>query len=45
MISVEEHDGVAVIRLDDGKVNALDLELLTAISATMSRLVMRRRWF
>ena len=35
MISVEECDGVAVVRLDDGKVNALDLELLTAI---------RRRW-
>jgi enoyl-CoA hydratase/carnithine racemase len=45
VISVEEHEGVAVVRLDDGKVNALDLELLTAISATMSRLVMRRRWF
>ena len=36
---VEECDGVAVVRLDDGKVNALDLELLTAISATMARLV------
>ena len=38
MISVEEHAGVAVVRLDDGKVNALDLELLRAITATMSRL-------
>lgn len=38
MISVEDHDGVAVVRLDHGKVNALDLELLTAITATMSRL-------
>jgi enoyl-CoA hydratase len=38
VISVEEHAGVAVVRLDDGKVNALDLELLTAITATMSRL-------
>ena len=38
MISVEEHDGVALVRLDHGKVNALDLELLTAITATMSRL-------
>ena len=39
VILVEECDGVAVVRLDDGKVNALDLELLTAISATMARLV------
>ena len=39
MISVDEDDGVAVVRLDHGKVNALDLELLTAITATMSRLV------
>jgi enoyl-CoA hydratase len=38
VISVVQRDGVAVVRLDDGKVNALDLELLTAISATMSRL-------
>ena len=39
MISVEEREGVAVVRLDDGKVNALDLEMLRAITATMSRLV------
>jgi enoyl-CoA hydratase len=38
VISVDEREGVAVVRLDDGKVNALDLELLTAITATMSRL-------
>lgn len=39
MISVEDHDGVAVVRLDHGPVNALDLELLRAITATMSRVV------
>jgi enoyl-CoA hydratase len=39
VISVEDHDGVAVVRLEHGKVNALDLELLRAITATMSRLV------
>src|SRR4051794_21422165 len=35
MINVEKHDDVAVVRLEHGKVNALDLELLRAISETM----------
>jgi enoyl-CoA hydratase len=37
VISVEERDGVAVVRLERGPVNALDLELLRGITATMSR--------
>lgn len=32
MISVDDRDGVAVVSLEHGKVNALDLELLRAIS-------------
>jgi enoyl-CoA hydratase len=39
VISVEDHGGVAVVRLDHGAVNALDLELLQAITATMARVV------
>jgi enoyl-CoA hydratase/carnithine racemase len=39
VISVEDLDGVAVVRLDHGPVNALDLELLQAIAATMARVV------
>lgn len=35
MISVENRDGVAVIRLEHGKVSALDIELCQAISTTM----------
>ena len=35
MIRVDHTDGVAVVRLEHGKVNALDLELLRAISTTM----------
>src|SRR3954451_8437871 len=35
MIDVEQHGDVAVVRLEHGKVNALDLELLRAISETM----------
>ena len=35
MISVDEQDTVAVVRLEHGKVNALDVELLRAITATM----------
>src|SRR5919197_4069861 len=38
VITVEEHGAAAVVRLDRGKVNALDLELLQAITATMARL-------
>src|SRR5919201_427935 len=32
-ITVEDQDGVAVVRLAHGKVNALDLELLPALDA------------
>jgi enoyl-CoA hydratase len=35
MLDVEERSGVTVLRLRHGKVNALDLELLRAITATM----------
>lgn len=38
MIEVEHEGEVAVVRLSHGKVNALDLELLRAISATMGEL-------
>ncbi|MEA2617377.1 MAG: enoyl-CoA hydratase [Chloroflexota bacterium] len=35
MIRVERRDGVAVVHLEHGKVNALDLELLRAATATV----------
>ena len=35
MLDVEQRSGVAVVRLRHGKVNALDLELLQAITAAM----------
>jgi enoyl-CoA hydratase len=35
VIGVEQHGVVSVVRLEHGKVNALDLELLRAISETM----------
>jgi hypothetical protein len=35
MLNLEERDGVAIIRLQHGKVNALDLELLLAITEAM----------
>ena len=38
MIERENVDGVAVVRLAHGKVNALDLELLQAITATFREL-------
>jgi enoyl-CoA hydratase len=38
VIRVEERDGVVVVWLDHGRVNALDLELLTTLTATMGRL-------
>jgi enoyl-CoA hydratase len=38
MIERSEVDGVAVVRLAHGKVNALDLELLAAITATFAEL-------
>ena len=38
MIEREDLDGVAVVRLAHGPVNALDLELVTNISATFSEL-------
>ncbi len=38
MIDCEDVDGVAVVRLRHGKVNALDLELLQAITATFTAL-------
>ncbi len=38
MIDLTDRDGIALVQLDHGKVNALDLELLQAISATMADL-------
>ena len=38
MITVSTRGPVAVVRLEHGKVNALDLELVTAISSTMMEL-------
>jgi enoyl-CoA hydratase len=35
MLDVEQHSGVRVLRLHHGKVNALDLELLQAITAAL----------
>jgi enoyl-CoA hydratase len=35
MISTEDRDGIVVVRIDHGKVNALDIELLHAITGTM----------
>ncbi len=35
MIDVTDRNGIALVGLDHGKVNALDLELLQAITATM----------
>jgi len=37
-LHVEDQDGVAVVRLAHGKVNALDLELLHAVTATFGEL-------
>jgi enoyl-CoA hydratase len=39
MITVQEHGSVVVARLEHGKVNALDLEVLRAITQTMNDLV------
>jgi enoyl-CoA hydratase len=38
VIAVDHHDGVAVVRLEHGKVNVLDLELLRALEATLAEL-------
>lgn len=35
MLDIEDHDGVTVVRLRRGKVNALDLELVRAITAAV----------
>src|SRR5579875_2972929 len=35
MLDVEDHDGVSVVRLRHGKVNALDLELVRAVTAAV----------
>ncbi|MFE0028487.1 enoyl-CoA hydratase/isomerase family protein [Amycolatopsis sp. NPDC059021] len=36
MIDIEDHDGIAVLTLRHGPVNALDLELLTAVPDTLT---------
>jgi enoyl-CoA hydratase len=38
MIRVDHQDGVAVVHLEHGKVNALDVELLRAVAATVREL-------
>jgi len=35
VIDVEDHDGIAVVRFEKGKVNALDLEVLEEITGTL----------
>jgi enoyl-CoA hydratase len=35
MLDIEDHDGVSVVRLRHGKVNALDLELVLAVTAAV----------
>lgn len=35
MLDIEDHDGVTVVRLRHGKVNALDLELVRAVTAAV----------
>jgi enoyl-CoA hydratase len=37
MLDVEDHSGVTVLRLTHGKVNALDLGLLRAITAAVRK--------
>jgi enoyl-CoA hydratase len=39
MIQVEDRDGIAVVRMEQGKVNALDLELLHGITETFAGLL------
>lgn len=41
MLHLSEHDGVATIRLDHGKANALDLELLQALAGALRDLERR----
>src|SRR4029077_40934 len=38
VIAVDHQDGIAVVRLEHGKVNVLDLELLEAIASTLRTL-------
>lgn len=38
MIRLEDRDGVAVLQIDHGKVNAIDVELLGSISSELTRL-------
>jgi enoyl-CoA hydratase len=38
VITVDEHDGVRVVRMEQGKVNVLDLELLRELTETFGRL-------
>ena len=45
MLETEDRSGVTVLRLKHGKVNALDTELLRAITAAIGRTSIRpRRW-
>ena len=38
MIEVLDQDGIVIVRIQHGKVNALDLELVRAITVTMSEI-------
>lgn len=38
MLDIEQHDGVSVVTMNHGRVNALDLELLKALTATFAAL-------
>ena len=41
MIDIEEHDGITTLTLNHGKVNAVDVELLTAIAEQFAALAGR----
>ena len=44
MLNLEERGGVTVVRLEHGKVNALDLELLVAIAEAMRGSIRLASW-
>jgi enoyl-CoA hydratase len=42
MIETADHDGIAVLTLNNGPVNALDLELLTAVPGSLAAVAAAR---
>jgi enoyl-CoA hydratase len=43
-LDIEDHDGVTVVRLRHGKVNALDLEVVRAVTAAMRDVGQADHW-